>query len=277
MLPSYCSHCGGPVPAGAVFCPACGATVTPTAAGGVATPLPAAPPPVGAWPVPYPPPGWGGSSSPNAGRERAGDLKALRAVRLASVLGLVGGIAGLVAASLLSSTSVLAVTTTSGGTSVSAQLPAMLGVIFGIAAAFGLVQLILYRTGFHTLSEVSAEFSTPSTLALLALLGGLFLVAGAGLFLVAFYQAIQCAGAGNPLTAACLVNGTFWSAVALIALGGILALVGYIGILVGIWRLGSRFHNALFKVGAILLIIPYLSVVGQILLLVGTTQEIGRG
>lgn len=181
------------------------------------------------------------------------------------------------AASLLSSTSFLAVTTTSRGPSVSAQLPAMLGVIFGIAAAFGLVQLLLYRTGFHTLSEVSAEFSTPSTLALFAIIGVLFLVAGLGLFLVAIYQAIQCVGAGNPLTVACLVNGTLWGAVALIVIGGILALVGYIGILLGIWRLGSRFNNALFKVGAILLIIPYLSVVGLILLLVGATQEIGRG
>lgn len=225
--------------------------------------------------VAFPPPGWGMPDTRRA-QQRAYDVKALGAVRWAAVLGLVGGVIGLVAITLPGFTSFLLVNSTSNGPVLSLSTPAVFGAYVGAAAALAVVALLLYRRGFRALAEVSAEFSTPSTLALVALIGVVLVFAGLGLLLAALAQAISCAGAGNPITSSCLLTGGFWGGIALVLVGALVALVGYIGVLIGIWRLGSRYDRATFKVGAILLIIPYLSVVGYLLILVGTTQELGR-
>jgi hypothetical protein len=80
---------------------------------------------------------------------------------------------------------------------------------------------------------------------------------------------VSCAGSGVPIPSSCLLSNTFWGGVALLGLGGLLAFVGYIGVLLGIWRLGTRYADAMFKVGAILLIIPYINLIGAILILIG--------
>jgi hypothetical protein len=235
------------------------------------------PPPA---PLPPPPglyPSWGGTATLNATRERGWDVKALRNVRIAAVLGLVAAVLSLIAVALPGLVSLLAVNQTSGGgTALSVNLPLQAGLYIGGAGALGIVGILLYRSAFRTLAQVSTEFSTPGTLALVALIGVLLALAGLGVLLLALTQAIACVGAGNPLTGACLLTGTFWAGLALILIGAILAVVGYIGILIGIWRLGRRFDNGLFKVGAVLLIFPYLNVVGEILILVGASQELGR-
>lgn len=49
--------------------------------------------------------------------------------------------------------------------------------------------------------------------------------------------------------------------------GGLATLVGLIGILIGVWRLGTRYGDGVFKVSALLLIFPIVSFVGAILIL----------
>jgi hypothetical protein len=45
--------------------------------------------------------------------------------------------------------------------------------------------------------------------------------------------------------------------------------VGWIGLLLGLWRIGSRYDSGVTKIGAILSIIPVVNIVSPILILVG--------
>jgi hypothetical protein len=52
--------------------------------------------------------------------------------------------------------------------------------------------------------------------------------------------------------------------------GGILTLVGLVGgLMLGLWRVGSRYEETLLKVAAIFVIIPFLNFVSPILVIVG--------
>ena len=160
-------------------------------------------------------------------------------------------------------------TTTPTGTTVTLPSPWIFVLLFGVAGVFVFIELVLFRFAFHDQAGVDRRFSTPATLALLALIGIILVLVGAGLVIGGLYQAVHCAGAGNPLTRACLPVGLFFGGVALLLIGALVALVGFIGILIGIWRLGTRYDEVLFKVGAILLIIPFVNLVGAILILIG--------
>jgi hypothetical protein len=287
---SFCAHCGATIPAGATFCPSCGAAAT---SAGAFTP----PPPYGGGPAAPP-----GSPGPLPGRARVGgphpggvypggpwgaspeslattrerNVRALRDVQWAAVIGLVGAVLGYVLETFENFARFLTVSSTNNGPILSLPNEAALGAYVASALVLALVGFLLYTRAFRTWRGVAEGFSTPATLGLLAVIGLVLVGAGLGLFLLAIAQAIACVGAGNPLTSGCLLTGAFWGGVALLLIGAIVLLVGYIGILIGIWRVGSHFNNSLFKIGAVLLIIPYLSVVGEILILIGARQELGR-
>ena len=222
--------------------------------------------------------GWAQPAAGRAGSDPARDRSALSQVRLASILALVGGIVGFVALAVVNAAQLVTVTQRtpgSGGPTISLGVPGLLALYLGVVTAVTIVELLLLRFAFHTLSEVDREFSTPSTLTILALIGLPLAIAGVALVLVALVQDLSCINSSTLSGASC-ISGDFWAGLGLALLGGVLALVGYIGILIGIWRLGTRYDNVLFKVGAILTIIPYASIVGQILILVAATQEIGK-
>ena len=65
----------------------------------------------------------------------------------------------------------------------------------------------------------------------------------------------------------------FIGALALLVIGGILAIVGLIGgEILGLWRVGTRYDSTIIKVGAIFVIVPLLNYVGPILLLIGSLE-----
>jgi hypothetical protein len=271
----FCPFCGQPIVAGGTFCPSCGAAVSATgaAAGSAGASAP-------------PPPGWGGTPiqgavpfAPSfamrpgtpASASRPADLHALSNVTIAAVLALIGGVLSLVVLFGTNVASFLAVSTAgSGGTTLSLDLTALylFAITAGVGVVLSIIELVLYRQAFHTLAPHDTRFSTPSTLVLLAIIGIIIVVLGAAYLLYALYQAVLCAGAGNPLTGTCLSTASLLEAVGLIGVAAILAFVGWIGLLIGIWRLGSRYEEGLFKVGAVLLIFPVLNLVAAILILV---------
>jgi len=286
---TFCAKCGGSVPADATFCPWCGAAaasgaaptgapfgggppLAPTAPG----PLPGGAPFRGTYPGGVYPGGPWGASPESLAATRARNAQALKDIQWAALLGLVGFVLGLVSDSVQSFASFVSVRSTSNGPVLSLANQAVFAAFLVTGLALALVGFLLYGRAFRTLRDEERGFSTPASLAVVAVIGLVLVMAGLLLFLVAIAQAIACAGTGNPLTSSCVLTGTFWDGVALLIVGLIVLLVGYIGILIGIWRVGTRFDNSLFKVGAILLIIPYLSVVGEILILVGVRQELGR-
>jgi hypothetical protein len=150
---------------------------------------------------------------------------------------------------------------------------AVLAVLLVASIALALVELWLYREAFRELSPYDAGFSTPRTLALLAIIGLALLVVGfAGLFAV-IDQAINCAG-GSSISSSCINLGEVLGLLGLIGVSAIIALVGFIGVLIGIWRLGTRYNEGLFKAGAILLI--FIGFVGAILILIAARSVRSR-
>jgi len=277
MAAAFCSYCGYPLISNATFCTACGAAV-----GGSAPPLgpPAAsfppPPPGTSYYSPYArtylepgdvPAGYG-----------PGDQVALLHVSWAAILGLVGAALSMVELVFTPAFSFLKVTTTATGSatlSVSQSGLALVVAVGALGFALTVAELFLYRRAFAVLRNLDRKFSAPATFVLLALaaLGIVFLVAIG--FLSVISQAITCAGPGNPITSACLNVGSLLGLVAVLVIAAIVAFMGFIGLLIGIWRLGTRYNDTMFKVGAVLLIFPVLNVVGLILILVGARSAGG--
>jgi len=269
----YCAFCGNPLPAVGTYCPSCGAA-RPGAT--TAAPLPGPGPGIPSGFAPGP--AYGAASSavtqpgPSAAT-RVTDARALSLVTWAAVLSLLGSLVGIAVASATNLGGLIAVTSTTSGTSVSLPSPWVWVALLVSDAAFALTEILLFRRAFRELSGVDRRFSTPATLALLAFVGAALALVGGGLLLDALYQAVNCAGSGNPISSSCLLTGTFWGGTALIGLGAVVAVIGYIGILLGIWRLGTRYGDALFKVGAILLIFPVLNIIAAALILIGARAD----
>jgi hypothetical protein len=232
------------------------------------------PPGFGPAPIPPPPPfgfvppsGTSGSFLPSAA-SRAVDVAALSRVALAAVLAIAGQLLGIVIIAFTNVSGLISVTTSSSGARISLPSPwVWVGYVLG-GAALALTEIVLLRAAFHGLAPADRTFSSPASLAVVALIGVVLALSGLGLFLKALYDAVACAGTGVPITTSCLTTGTFWGGVALLGIGALLAFIGYIGVLLGIWRLGTRYGDSKFKVGAILLIFPYINLVGGALILV---------
>jgi Protein of unknown function (DUF973) len=149
------------------------------------------------------------------------------------------------------------------------------GIVLGIAIV-GLVITIIsfwfYRDGFLALRKVDPKFSTSPTWALLVIVGLALLALGVIALFAELFSIISCVGtATTMIPASCLNLGALLGVLGLVLVGAIILIVGYIGTLVAIWRLGDRFNNSLFKIAAVLLIFPYLSFVGQILILLAAS------
>jgi hypothetical protein len=147
--------------------------------------------------------------------------------------------------------------------------------LLGAAAALTLVEIFLFRRAFRDLSRNDRTFVTPASLTLLALGGLLITTVGATLVIYAGLNTAPCSSPGVSLGApVCGPPAVFWVGIALAGAGAIVLLIGYIGMLIGVWRLGKRYHNDRFRIGAILLILPFLGVVGAALILVGTRNAL---
>ncbi len=155
-------------------------------------------------------------------------------------------------------------------------------VIIVVMFAIGLIAICLLLSAFRRLSRLDgSSFSTPATLTILLLAG--VVVAGMGLIpLFWMLSSLLSNIVQNPttyhLTGSQIADLT--AAVALIAIGGILSIIGVIGgEILGLWRVGTRYDSTAIKISAIFIIIPYLNWVGPILLLVGVLDaksKLGR-
>ncbi|MGI0156812.1 MAG: DUF973 family protein [Thermoplasmata archaeon] len=228
-------------------------------------------------PLPYPP-GFAAHRGAPTGASRESDARALSHVTVAAILALVGAIAGLVGVFDTSVIAELTASTGTPGTSFALSLSALylLVILAGVGVLFGILELVFYRLAFHALTPHDRRFSTPGTLVLLALVAIVIIVAAGAVILYQFYQGVLCAGAGNLVTSNCLSTGTLLDMVGIIGAAAILALIGWIGLLVGIWRLGSRYNDSMFKVAAVLLVFPVLNLVAVVLILVAARSARGK-
>jgi len=223
----------------------------------------AAPPTPGA----YAPPGLVSLSPPTPEIDRA----ALTYLLWASVIWLCTGAVSLVL--LAGTASLYSVDTTSTGTAF--VFAPLFYVVAVISAALSVTEVLLLRAAFHRLAPVDPRFSTPSKLALLLIIGFMIVLIGLVPVVLGAQSLSGCVAnaANSTFSGNCSGLGDLVAGALLLLAGGIIAIIGYIGCLLGIWRFGTRYGNDRFKVGAVLLIFPLLNVVGAILILVASQSE----
>ncbi len=141
-------------------------------------------------------------------------------------------------------------------------------VLVVVAGALALVQYLLFGRSFATLASVDPRFRTPSRLSWVAVVGIAIAIGSAAWILYQAGQLAACANYVTPIPSSCIHVGPLVAGAGLIAVGAILALVGIIGIWLGLWRLGTRYGTVLFKIGMVLSIFPYLNLIGTILIFI---------
>jgi hypothetical protein len=147
-------------------------------------------------------------------------------------------------------------------------LLAVILVVVGVLLA--LLSFVLYTAGFASLRRSDRRFRTPMVLCVVGLIG-LALIGG---FVASYADGINSAIGCPSSNSTCQNNATSIAhgVVALGYVGGLLGFVGLIGLIIGLYRFGSRYKSSVAKVGAILYIIPFLSIIAPILVFVGATQ-----
>jgi hypothetical protein len=170
--------------------------------------------------------------------------------------------------------------TANGGLSISTGSLDLLIALSTLGALLEALVFVKFRQGFVRLRSVDPKFGTPANLSILAIVGILILLPILIAFLEVINSTVACLNGAPPSMAnqSCIDPGTFLGVTALLLVVGIILLVGYVGTLIGLYRLGDRYGVTMFKVGAVLMIIPYVNLIGAILLVLGahsTRKRIG--
>ncbi len=261
----YCPRCGRPLPSEyAATCPSCGGFLT---AYGMQQ---QAPPPVAQpYPTPqaqpYPQAAWQG------GQWGAHDGTALSKIRLFGLIGLIGSMIGIAFTIGTSSLSYLSAILSPGTAAVTSAFGASIVLlVILVAVALQFISVIFGRAAFRSLAVVDGNFRMPLSLSFAMYIGLILLVVGFTLVIGELLTAPGTAALGAAEFAAIAVGG-------LILIGAIVALIiGEVGLLVGVWRFGSRYNEGLFKAAAILYIIPFAAVVAPILVYIAAGSVEGR-
>lgn len=203
------------------------------------------------------------------------DLAALAQFWRAALLAVVGSVLGIAVPLVLSNTGYFTFDIPTAGSAFHVDQTS-LAVVLGVASVglvISMVSFWMYREGFLSVRSVDAKFSSSPTWALLVIVGLVLFIVGLVTLLEAILQLLSCTGGSTTsIPTSCLNLGPLLGAAGLLLVAAIVLLIGYIGTLVAIWRLGDRYDDPLYKVGAVLLIIPYISFVGQVLVLVATSR-----
>lgn len=272
MATVFCPACGQPSPIGTTQCPRCGSAI-PGLAAAPSAPFAGTPAAV--------PSAWSPFAPPPTVSTKAAERSAARLLRIAFVINLIGVLLANVVPQVVS-----ALTGGSGFSLVgpfgarSASLTSLFYVIGAITAVgffIGAASWWLGHRAFVDLKPADSNFNTPAALTLVGLVGLVLLGLGYLVFLGELGSLVQCVGTGSgnlTPTPNCFTGqlGALLGALALLGIGLILALIGVIGYILGLWRVGTRYQETLIQVGAILTIFPVLNFIGYILLLVGISN-----
>lgn len=232
----YCSNCGAKIDKDAEICPKCGVrqvTSRPSGFGG----NPDVTPP----PTEY-------------------DFLAIHKVEVASIVGIVGILLSLISFPFLFSFF-------SFGAGIISGFVSYLIIII-IGAILGIISIVFYRSSFDELKNVDQRsFKTPYGLVKYFYVGlALMIAALVMIFIVIGFSSVSVNSAGAALST---LTGFFIIFVIIIVIAGIMLLIGIIGLIIGLWHIGTRYDDSLLKIGAILYIIPYADIVAPVLIFIG--------
>ena len=197
------------------------------------------------------------------------DRVALGKIKNFALLGIVGIILGFVIP-LFTLDSALGLASVSTATISSvANIVEIYSAIAIVGVAIGIVSIVMVRSAFKTLAPVDSQFGTPSTM-VLGMFAAMVLAIVAVIALIGFAFSIASQVAANPGVTPNFSGILVFSG--LIILAGISWLVGIIGIILGLWRTGTRYNEGLLKIGGIFYIIPLLDIVAPILVYLGASS-----
>jgi MFS family permease len=244
--PKFCPKCHAAIVPTSAFCASCGSPIGAVAPGEAPEPSPATPVPGRPGYEPL-------SADLSTAESNAADRHALSNAAFAAMLGIAGFFL-----------SILSVGITLGvayfGTLSSHAWSLFNLTVFGLLASLGafglivtLIELWLMRQAFAALAPFDTGFSTPRSLTPAAMAGTIMVIVGV-LGVLAF-------GTGQ-------VTGVVLVLIAVLLIGAALAIVGFFALAVGVWRMGDRFDEDLFKIGAVLLVV--LGIVGMVFILIAT-------
>lgn len=199
------------------------------------------------------------------------DNEALSRIRIFGLIGIAGLVIGSVTIIGLSGLNYLnALLSNTPGRGTFSVLTAflLLGTSLG-SIVLWIIAVVYGRAAFRLLSPVDRNFQTPLSLSYGLYVGFVLLFVGVTLTITA--TLLGSAGANADIGVLLLLVG------GLTLLGAVVALlVGFVGLLLGIWRFGSRYDEGLFKAAAIIYIIPVASIVAPILIYLGAGAVEGR-
>ncbi|HYK92528.1 MAG TPA: DUF973 family protein [Thermoplasmata archaeon] len=273
MSARMCPWCGTSNGPTASFCQRCGRPLTAGSSMPLPPPGPYVPPPSGApvYPVNW---AWSGAAPVDA----ATDLPAIQHMEWFAWTALAGILFGYVVnfgVAPLFGLSIFGLSNPSSGV-VGGQSLINLGLVSVIGTVVTAVAFYFAREGFVHLRSHDSRFSTPATLAILAMVGLLVLTLALLVVLSSVSALLACAGTTTPPRPSCVNLGALLGGALLVLVGAILALIGFIGTAIGIWRLGSRYDDSLLRAGAVLWFFPIINLIGVILILVGLRNARNR-
>lgn len=148
-------------------------------------------------------------------------------------------------------------------------------VVFLGVAVF-LAGAVFLTMGFRQLAKVDRASFSISTPFMAIFMVGLVVVGGSAAFLINSIPRLiaNVPPQGGPFSPDFTsVFGSLFADFGLILIGAVLALIGVIGgLILGLWRVGSRYNQTAIKIGAIFEIIPLFNIVAPILILVGAND-----
>jgi len=152
-----------------------------------------------------------------------------------------------------------------------------LALVLPLSFSIQVVALIVLTLALREFAKVDrANFSVPSVLIVLMIVGALVAAFGMSLLLGGIPDIIAkapSAPGGVPSQAFFYAIGSLISEVAVLAIGGVLALVGLVGgLILGLWRVGARYNETTIKLGSIFVVIPLVNIAAPILVLIGAYE-----
>jgi len=237
----------------------------------------------GGWPPPAGPPQGSGLVNPAPGPQtQTADRQALTDVKSAAIIAIIGFACSVVGSYFYSTYGAfgLGITCSAGTCSTTSVSLALLGGLFAVIAVgiiFDILSILRFRSAFRALLPVDYRFRSPANLSILLVIGLVLILLGFGLLLGSVGPVINACSSSNYNYTSCSnaatgAAGLLLSGVGVIGLGAILGLIGGIVVLLGIWRLGTRYNESLLQVGAILLIIPFVDIAAPFLIYFGARQ-----
>ncbi|MCI4351003.1 MAG: DUF973 family protein [Thermoplasmata archaeon] len=200
------------------------------------------------------------------------EISGIRRIQAGAIAGILGIAMGAIAPVYLIFFIGAALTSsTSGSGSVSNAYTVIAGLItiafVGVALLF--VSVLLYVAGFAKLRRADRQFGAPLALSVIGLIGLLILATEVGILAVFALQVLNCGGPGH-WTAACVTISPVTVDPTYLLLGLAVGIVGWIGLILGLYRVGRRYSSTITRVGAILYVIPLADIVAPVLILVGS-------